>query len=709
MTSPVSKVIAGMTLPVSVLAATLTTTPVLAAGPLQHDAAVGSRYISVDPPGGSGACARFPMAPCGPGVGLPPLRVLVGPARLPLTATHDAVQTNCPGKGLGAACGTVTVPLDRRHPNNGTIKVFFELFTHIGGGPARSTLLVNFGGPGIGTTTNTYSALWLFAHNLTYDDLLLIDDRGRGFSSTIDCIPLQQGNGPFADAEADCAAQLGQAASRYGTGDVAQDTEAVRAALGYDKVDYYGASYGGEDVTAYATRFGLRLRSIVLDAPAGTPDLQPFISQQYTIRAIPRMVSLACAYSPTCRPDHPNAEADLNWLVGYVQARPVDGNAYNGSGKLVHVRIDEERLLDNIVAFPSGGSFVSTGEIPAASRALRQGDPGPLLRLGAEGFFTLSGVLSNPNVNAFSPGAQFATNCVDNVVPWKWSEPVPERLASFAHAVRALPPGYFSPFSKAAVTTQLSYLITGFGPCMWWQKPTPSSPVTPPHPVYPRVPTLVLDGNMDDFVPLEEVTKVVDLFPGSTLVTVAEAGHTAGQFTMCAANLLSQFIETLRIGDTRCTQVPEVVFPAVGRFPLLSKDAVPAAVDPRGGNKIGLAQRKVVTVALAAATDALKRTTLAGTTQDHCLRAGTFQAAYSPTQTKLTFAQCSFAKDVGVNGTSIWGADFSFVADLNLSGPGTPGGRIHVIGTFRAKGPVGNFEITGTIGGLNVAVLVPEA
>jgi pimeloyl-ACP methyl ester carboxylesterase len=44
------------------------------------------------------------------------------------------------------------------------------------------------------------------------------------------------------------------------------DTDAVRAALGYDKVDYWGSSYGGEDVTAYATRFGQHLRSIALDA-----------------------------------------------------------------------------------------------------------------------------------------------------------------------------------------------------------------------------------------------------------------------------------------------------------------------------------------------------------------------------------------------------------------------------------------------------------
>ena len=100
------------------------------------------------------------------------------------------------------------------------------------------------------------------------------------------CLELQQGTAPWDRALADCAAELGNAASRYGTGDIAQDTEAVRAALGYDKVDYFGRSYGGADVTAYATRFGEHLRSIVLDSASGTPDLEKFAFERTRTQAI---------------------------------------------------------------------------------------------------------------------------------------------------------------------------------------------------------------------------------------------------------------------------------------------------------------------------------------------------------------------------------------------------------------------------------------
>src|SRR5207245_10511957 len=111
------------------------------------------------------------------------------------------------------------------------------------------------------------------------------------------------------------------------------------------------------------------------------------------------------------------------------------------------------------------------------------------------------------------------------------------RQAQYAQAVRALPADYFAPFSRAAATGLL-FNYRGAG-CVWWQKPTPSSPVTPPQPTYPNVPTLVLDGNMDNQVPLEEVTQVSPLFRGSTLVPVAEAGPFSEKWTHYPAKLAS--------------------------------------------------------------------------------------------------------------------------------------------------------------------------
>ena len=60
-----------------------------------------------------------------------------------------------------------------------------------------------------------------------------------------------------------------------------------------------------------------------------------------------------------------------------------------------------------------------------------------------------------------------------------------------------------------------------------------------------------------------------------------------------------------------------------------------------------------------------------------------------------------------LNGIS-WGA--ALEADLTVSGPGTAGGTLNVVGTWQAPNHrVGDFMVTGTLGGQQVAVLVPQA
>ena len=377
----------------------------------------------------------------------PQLMRRVGPARLPASATANVLQSTCPPEAdaLGAVCGYVPVPLDRNHPNQGTIKIYFELYTHSGSGLAESAILYNNGGPGLTTTGLRNKALYLVGQNLDVHDLLLIDDRGRGYSAAIDCAELQHATVPWDPAMADCAAQLGKAASRYGTGDVAQDTEAVRAALGYDKVDYFGISYGGADAAAYATRFGDHLRSLVLDAPFGTPgvDESRFVWEQYRTHAEPRRVRLDCLRSANCSPDHPFPDSELDALIWTVRLWPVEGDAYDANGNYLHVRIDEDQLLNNVIDSATG-NFANTGELLAAAASLWAGDRQPLLRLGAEGYYSrVEAEFGDPTF--FSIGSAQATACVDMKEPWAWSVPVSERMTQYASAVRHSHPGTLRP------------------------------------------------------------------------------------------------------------------------------------------------------------------------------------------------------------------------------------------------------------------------
>jgi pimeloyl-ACP methyl ester carboxylesterase len=630
--------------------------------------------------------------------------------QLPASATGDVIPTKCPQEAVGAVCGYVKVPLDRRDSTSRKIRIFFELYPHSNSGLAESAILANIGGPGVTTTGIRDFWLGLYGANLDVHDLLLIDDRGRGLSNTIDCEELQHATAPLDQAEADCAAQLGTTASRYGSGDIAQDTEAVRSALGYDKVDYHGGSYGGADVTAYATRFGAHMRSVVLDAPFGTPALNSFSFEQARTHAMLRKVRLDCLRSPTCAPDHPNPDSELSAFISFIRTRPFEGDAYDASGNLLHARVDEDAVLNYMIANATG-VFTSTGEVLAAAAALSQGDQKPLLRLAAEGLSAFpQPLVDQGDPTGWSVGAQYATKCSDAQVPWDWSAPVSTRMAQYAQAVAALPSNYFAPFSKAAAT---GLLFSGNGAqCLWWQRPSPPSPVAPAEPTYPNAPTIVLNGDMDSDVPLEETSKVAALFPNSTLVTIPEAGHESIFWSPCAGELASQFIANLQADASFCSSTPETVFQAVGRFPLFASQARPADVDPSGSNQIGTVERKVATVAVATVTDALQRT-LIGSGEGVGLRAGAFHTDFTDTSFIVTLFGSSFASDVTVNGTVTWAiaTDGSLVADLQVAGSGTKGGTLRIEGVWLPPGHngVGQFRVTGALGDHRVAVLVPEA
>jgi pimeloyl-ACP methyl ester carboxylesterase len=183
----------------------------------------------------------------------------------------------------------------------------------------------------------------------------------------------------------------------------------------------------------------------------------------------------------------------------------------------VRVRINEEFLLNYLLGNPTG-NFINSGELLAAASALENGDSAPLIRLGAESFFPLAADFGDPTV--FSAEAAAATACVDLYQPWAWAAPIKERERQYAEAVAALPSDNFDPFSKAAAT-DLPFNLFGKG-CLWWEKPSRSSPVLAPHAIYPNVPTLILDGDMDVIVPLEETTRVTRLFPSSSFFVVPD-------------------------------------------------------------------------------------------------------------------------------------------------------------------------------------------
>ncbi|MFC4059160.1 alpha/beta hydrolase [Planomonospora corallina] len=186
----------------------------------------------------------------------------------------------------GTECGTLTVPLDHAGPGGKTIELALIRIKATGSGKRLGSLVFNFGGPGgsgvdiLPLLAPAYAAL-----NTRYD-LVSFDPRGVERSSGVRCggtAEMEEYN--TADATPDtraerarlrrataefvraCRKTSGEILPHVGTVNAAHDLERLRKALGEDRLDYFGMSYGTHLGAVYATMFPEKVGRFLLDAP----------------------------------------------------------------------------------------------------------------------------------------------------------------------------------------------------------------------------------------------------------------------------------------------------------------------------------------------------------------------------------------------------------------------------------------------------------
>jgi pimeloyl-ACP methyl ester carboxylesterase len=640
------------------------------------------------------------------------VRVAARKAQPPATAAPGAHLGPCDEAAPDGLCGTVDVPLDRAHPSRGTVPIFFEYFPHRNPGPTNEAVLATSGGPGASITQFFGGDVARFFHEglfgplLDTRDLILLDQRGVGRSDAIDCEQVQHGSDHiYRDVRA-CGQQLGFAASLYSTGEVARDIEAVRRALGIAKLDFYGGSYAGEDVQAYAARFPGHLRSAVLDSPVTTIGFNDF--DPYSVKTIKRAVRLICARSENCSAERKNAAKDIRWLAHRLRRHPLEGTGYDAHGDPHHVRLTEGVLIWRILN-SDAGVYVSDSEIGPAADALRAGDPVPLLRLAAEGDGPLFGDEGDPTT--YSNGHNFARFCTDNPMPWDKNASEATRGRQWRAARDALPRKFFAPFSIDGWLAPFPTSPIGPDACIAW--PAPGRDVEPPIPAGARlpgnVPALILAGDLEPNG--ADARRLRRAWPNSRFVEIANSGHHTAidGRSDCSDAIIVNFIAELEPRDTGCAS--DTHFggaPSVGRFALTAADARPA--EPRHGDHSTKTDRKVATVATAAVTDAFRRTFLGFPPGPGVgLRGGTFTGDFSDPGVTDTLKGVRFASDVAVSGTSDYRFENESIdASIRVDGPGGEDGHLHVSGVwFASRHEATVLEIVGALGGHSVALRVP--
>ena len=428
-------------------------------------------------------------------------------------------------------------------------------------------------------------------------------------------------------------------------------------------------------------------------------DLNPIAAAAARTRRDVALVGVLCSRSRACGRSAARAVDSVRRLVRRVRQSPVVGTGLDANGVRHHVAIDPRYLLAHILDTtpPPGGPFLTPAEIPAAADALARGDAVPLLRLAAESDYPIPGDAGDET--GFSEGAFSAALCLDEPWPWSPDASLAARQAQWAQAVRRTPTTAFAPFRSGEILFSV-FGISGF--CLPWPQ-TGTQPPIEPQATYPRVPALVLQGELDanGFV-----AQTARLFPEAKLISVIGAGHNTFAWGTCGSKLTAQFLQRLKVTHARCASRSPMNNPGVTAFPRTASQS-PAAT-PRPANHAVTTGLRVARVAADAALDALKRSFL-GSGKGPGLRGGRFHADFGRAVLSVALTKARWTNDVAVGGTVDWSSDSGTLnADLHIEGSRRQDGTIHMHGGWLIPSAARSIAITGTPDSTHLAATVPS-
>jgi pimeloyl-ACP methyl ester carboxylesterase len=433
--------------------------------------------------------------------------------------------------GPDVLCGRVVVPLDPSGTVKGALSLHVEKMRTVGA--ARGGALIALaGGPGQAATpllTDFRIALDPALHGR---DLVVFDQRGTGRSGELVCPGIGSHQLPDLGLGR-CAQRIGMRRGFFSTYQSVSDLEAVRRAIGVEKISIYGVSYGTKVALDYATRFPQHVDRLVLDSLVMPDALDPYALS--TFAAVPRVLGQTCAAN-ACTGITSDPVGDLSKLIDELVGQAVTGNVYNGKGKRRRARLRRSGILEVLIE----GDFDPTlrADFPAAVRAALNGDAAPMLRLAA----AVRGAenLSEPGD---SEALFAATTCEDAALPWDPSTPPAQRASEARQSFNQLPPSTYAPFDQATV---FKFSLAPF--CATWPEAGSRPPVEQGPP--PAVPALLISGDEDLRTPQEDAIRLAGRLPKATLVKVPGVGHSVlgGDLSGCSLRALRHFFRGEPVG-----------------------------------------------------------------------------------------------------------------------------------------------------------------
>ena len=246
----------------------------------------------------------------------------------PLELTDCRISAGPGAASMKARCGTLVRPLDPTGAVPGEVELKVAVVAALSLTPAPDPVVPIAGGPGQGSIQFYASYSHAFKDVRRNRDILLIDQRGTGESSRMDCpvdddlVEGQYSTELTIEYTNDCLAQLPFDPRFFTTSVAVTDLEAVRVALGYPSLNLYGVSYGSRVAQHFARRYPGSTRTVVLDGVAPPQEsLGPEIATE-SQKAVDNILA-RCAEDTACNERFPGIQETFAKLLAELKASPV--------------------------------------------------------------------------------------------------------------------------------------------------------------------------------------------------------------------------------------------------------------------------------------------------------------------------------------------------------------------------------------------------
>ena len=172
-------------------------------------------------------------------------------------------------------------------------------------------------------------------------DVVLVDQRGTGGSAPLKCDLRDMTNAqqvlgeeiPAARLRA-CREQLLQTAdlTQYTTPIFADDLDDVRAALGYEKIDVFGASYGTRAALVYLRQHGSHVRTIGLEGVVSPGYRFPLSFSRALQSSIDQIID-RCEATTACQQGYPDLRKEFDALLVRLDKEPAKADVTVGESR----------------------------------------------------------------------------------------------------------------------------------------------------------------------------------------------------------------------------------------------------------------------------------------------------------------------------------------------------------------------------------------